>query len=280
MGLLTGMTAAWLGLALPEHVRGNEAPIPETPPAAACANARDERHEAVKVIDGQTLVVSDGREVRLAGVLAPEPPAAVAPEAWLPGQDAAQALAELVAGKTIELSFGKHRTDRYGRLMAEVFVIGGAEPLWVQRALVAKGHARAHMPFDPNPCSAGRFRELLTAEDAARRSGAGLWSHAAYRTLPASKPIEIMQARASFALVEGTVLSTAERGGRVYLDFGSDWRSDFTVVVPPRLVGRTPEDIAKVLALKGALVRVRGWVERRNGPSIEVRDLAEVERLD
>ena len=69
-------------------------------------------------------------------------------------------------------------------------------------------------------------------------------------------------------------------GGRIYLDFGSDWRSDFTVVVPPRLAGKTPEDIAKILSLRGARVRVRGWIERRYGPAIEVRDLAEIERLD
>jgi hypothetical protein len=67
---------------------------------------------------------------------------------------------------------------------------------------------------------------------------------------------------------------------RVYLNCGADRRSDFTVAVPMALVRDEPEAIARLEALAGKRIRVRGWIERRNGPFIAISTLAEIEVLN
>jgi hypothetical protein len=83
----------------------------------------------------------------------------------------------------------------------------------------------------------------------------------------------------NFEIVEGRIESVATRGGRIYLNFGSDWRRDFTVALRSRLVQSEPEKLQHLLSLKGTRIRVRGWIERRNGPLIDISDPNEIEFL-
>jgi hypothetical protein len=82
-----------------------------------------------------------------------------------------------------------------------------------------------------------------------------------------------------FTLVEGSVRRVAERGQRIYLNFGNDWRWDFTIIVPPAMTRTSGADLARLRSLTGSRVRVRGWIERRNGPAIEISNLREIEVL-
>ena len=73
----------------------------------------------------------------------------------------------------------------------------------------------------------------------------------------------------SWQIVGGAVVEAKNRGGRTFLNFGSDWRTDFTVVVSDEygtLMDAKPE------TLTGATVEVRGWIEMVNGPSIWLDD--------
>lgn len=254
--------------------------VPSQSADTDCPRGRDERHEAVRASDGATLVLADGREVRLLGIVPPEPPAGVIAEAWLPALAAREALSSLVIGKTVELSYGRPREDRHGRLLAEVYVIEAGTALAVADLLIAQGHARAVASKGGGDCAHSQFRRRLAIEDTARASHAGLWTHAAYQPLAALSPDDILRQRSDFVLVEGTVVSAVDRGTRLYLNFGHDWRRDFTVVVPGGRRVQTPDARAALLALSGQRVRVRGWVERRNGPSIEIGTAGEIERLD
>lgn len=117
------------------------------------------------VTDGDTLVVSDGRRVRLAQVDAPE-----TSECF--GSQATEALRRLTTARTLVLrppSEGPE-TDRYGRTLADVHV-GGVS---VNEALVREGAAEWFEQFaseDPDLA-----RRLRSAEEEARRAGRGLWS--------------------------------------------------------------------------------------------------------
>ena len=66
----------------------------------------------------------------------------------------------------------------------------------------------------------------------------------------------------------GTIASTARRGDVMYLNFGSDYREDATVIIPrdawPAFRKMQP------LSLTGKRIEARGWVVRHNGPEIEV----------
>ena len=81
------------------------------------------------------------------------------------------------------------------------------------------------------------------------------------------------------ALVEGEILSVGERRDRTYLDFGRDWSRDFHVTVPKRVWAAMVKAGEPASSFKGRRVRVRGIVEMRRGPSIELTEPALLERL-
>src|SRR5213076_2420124 len=93
------------------------------------------------VPDGETLTLADGREVRLAGILAPRPPLGWPPERpWRLAEQAKAALAELASGRRVELRRdGDAEGDRYGRVLAQVYRVDG---LWLQGELLRRGLAR------------------------------------------------------------------------------------------------------------------------------------------
>jgi hypothetical protein len=59
-----------------------------------------------------------------------------------------------------------------------------------------------------------------------------------------------------------------EGAGRIYLNFAKDWRSDFTVGVERKDVSAFTAAGIDLKGFAGKRVRVRGWVEWRNGPMI------------
>jgi hypothetical protein len=69
--------------------------------------------------------------------------------------------------------------------------------------------------------------------------------------------------------VEGKVWSVRESGGTIYLNFGRQWSQSLTVTILKRherafaAAGLAPK------RLENRRVRVRGWIEERNGPRIE-----------
>src|SRR5690606_29020787 len=70
----------------------------------------------VEVVDGDTLVLDDGREVRLVGIQAPKLPLGrTGFETWPLAEEARRALAELALGRTVRLGYGGRQVDRHGR---------------------------------------------------------------------------------------------------------------------------------------------------------------------
>ena len=83
----------------------------------------------------------------------------------------------------------------------------------------------------------------------------------------------------TFQIVVGKVLNTAANNGTIYLNFGQDWRRDFTVTISQddaktfRRMGVDP------LNYEGKLIRVRGIVQLMNGPEIVVGNPKQIELL-
>jgi endonuclease YncB( thermonuclease family) len=251
----------------------------EPPADERCTLAAGSSHTVVRVADAETIVVDDGSEVRLIGALAARVPSPGAPAPgttdWPSESQARAALERLLQGRNVELKFGARRGDRYGRLLAHVFVSDGSDKVWVQGYLLAQGFARAYALAGNAAC----LTEMLEKEREAREGVRGIWGVAAYRVLEATEIGELLRRRNSFEIVEGVVRDVAVTGGRAYVNFGSDWRRDFTAVVPPRLLRGSPETVIRLKALIGKRVRVRGWIERRNGPSVELAALGEIEEI-
>ena len=64
--------------------------------------------------------------------------------------------------------------------------------------------------------------------------------------------------------------SVRENGGVVYMNFGGRQSEQFTVTLAKRNEGIFKSAGLTLKALTGRVVEVRGWVEERSGPAIEV----------
>lgn len=246
--------------------------------AAACPpRATKALHTAVAVLDGETLRLEDGSEVRLAGVLAPRAPDLAAdPLDWPPARAARDALAVLVVGRPLAIATGARSPDRYGRLRAQVMIVEPSGTVWVQGRLVAMGHARVDA-LDPNRSCVGA---LLALEAEARTSGRGLWANLAYAPRRADRPIELLRLRHAYHLVEGRVAHVGVGRNRVYIGFGRRWIYDFTALVSGRDRARLEKAGIDLAGLEGKRVRLRGWIELWNGPLIRLTAPGQIEFID
>lgn len=248
-----------------------------TPAVADCDVRKQTKRAVVAVIDGETIKLDDGREVRLLGILSPRPPPGLAAGAsWPPADAARAALSALLTGRSVRIAVKGRHTDRYGRTLAHVFLIDGKKEAWVEERLVGDGHARVASTAEAPACIA----ELLKLEDRARRAKRGLWAHAAYQIRDAAKAHELADFVQSYQIVEGRVREAQERKRRLYLDFGDDWSKDLTAIVSGRDRKRFEAAKIDLKTLKGVKVRLRGWVERWNGPLINLTHPEQIEVLE
>jgi endonuclease YncB( thermonuclease family) len=231
----------------------------------ACA-AEAQGLRAAQIIDGDTIGLSDGRVVRLAGIMAPKPPWAPEPLATA----ATRILARLVGERTLGLAPTGAGIDRHGRVLAHVFDRDGS---WLQAELVRRGAVRV----DTLPDGRERAGELLRLEAEARAARRGVW---ASRAFAVRDPETARRYLDRFELVEGRVLKASTVAGRVYLNFGPDWRDDFTVAVPRENRPTFSAAGLDLRALQGKIIRVRGWIQWRDGPLIEAIHPEQIEVLE
>lgn len=254
---------------------------------ASCTLEDGARAQAVEIVDGDTVVLENGRQVRFTGIQAPKLPLGRANfEAWPLAAEARDALSAMTLGKTVSLHHGGRRDDRHGRILAHVFVAGGdGASLWLQQELLRLGLARVYTFRDNRACAA----ELLAVEGEARQARRGIWADPFYEIRDAADEQALDRLHGRFELVEGRVMSAAVVRGRIYLNFGEDWRRDFTVTVAPRdarlflddPIWRTLLDAADGQpGLEGRRVRVRGWLGRYNGPEMTLTHPEQIELLD
>jgi micrococcal nuclease len=120
-----------------------------------------------RVVDGDTVVLEGGASVRFLGMDAPEMERDGRPAEYLAHQSK-DFVADLIQGKTVRLEYDRERYDRYGRLLAYLFLPDGA---MVNLAVVRQGLARVYSQA-PNV----RYQETLNvAQQEAMAAGRGLW---------------------------------------------------------------------------------------------------------
>jgi endonuclease YncB( thermonuclease family) len=189
------------------------------------------------VHDGDTLVLKDGRRVRLIGINTPELARDRSP-AEPYAQEARDALAGLFKqGVTVGLRFDAERTDHYGRLLAHLYRADGDS---VQAWLLRRGYAMT-IAVPPNLGNQECYRR---AEEQASPDGAGLWALSYYRPLPSSR---VAADVTGFRLVQGQVERVGESKKSVWLNLEGGLalriaRTDlhyFPAFHPRDLVGRT-----------------------------------------
>jgi len=230
--------------------------------AAGCRFAPQGEGRVAGIIDSRTFRLEDGREVRLAGI---EP---VAADKAASGA----ALAAILPGRDVMLSGEDDTPDRYGRQPAFVFVAGSETP--VQGLLLAQGEALIAATVAEKDCAA----ILAAAEAEARQARRGTWADPA-AIKNAESPGDILAGIGRFTLVEGRVLSVRQAGATTYLNFGRNWTRDFAVTISRRASAAFEASGIGLKSLENRRIRVRGWVEARQGPRIEVLRVGQIELL-
>lgn len=216
----------------------------------------------------QTLHLADGRFIRLAEILAPAP----APAGFDPSAAAVIYLRQMALGRKVEVRFGGTQRDRYGVYAGHIYVAGEA-PLWLQEGLVSSGFAIVFPQADNHACA----QQLLRFEEAARKEKRGHWGLAYFKIFEASDPRTILNLLQTYQIVEGTVDHASENGGRITLHFGPEAKYGFAATVESavskRLSGQSAGGWDKLK------LRIRGWIDRKRGPSIRVSLAEQIELL-
>jgi endonuclease YncB( thermonuclease family) len=270
-GLWLGGMAGWRGTCVTAAITAGFAAMGGATPTFAQAQPSEIQAEQAcgadeigrgtvgKILDGRTLVLDDGREVRLAAIEVPPlagPPDA--PAAPRNGRAAAAALAALAGGDQVLLRRAETGLDRYGRMLAYAYILRDDDQFLLQRELVAEGFARVGDRIS-GVCSG----DLLSREKAARDAKLGLWGDPYYEVLDAETSRDALAHRGEFALVEGKVASVRESGPTIYVNFGRRRAGDITVTVLKRNERSFAAAGRDLKALAGRRIRVRGWVEQR-----------------
>jgi hypothetical protein len=90
---------------------------------------------------------------------------------------------------------------------------------------------------------------------------------------------DILAGIGRFTLVEGKVLSVRQAGATTYLNFGRNWTRDFAATISRRMMPAVEAAGLSVKSLENKKIRVRGVVEARGGPRIEVLRVGQIEVL-
>ena len=121
-----------------------------------------------KVIDGDTVELTNGERVRYIGINTPEI-AHYGKAAEYYGKEAKEFNKRLVLGKNIRLEFDEERYDKYSRTLAYVYLEDGT---FVNAELVKLGYAKT-MPIKPNTRYAELFKQMQNEAKIKRK---GVWA--------------------------------------------------------------------------------------------------------
>lgn len=222
-----------------------------------------------RVEQNGVLVATDGRAPKLESIRLPAGALDRAPQSW--ADAALSALRDLASGHLVTVTARAPKQDRYGRVRGQIFVVDDGE-VWLQTALLRKGLARVAIAPDRRECA----KELYAAEADARTRRLGIWSQPAYAVRDAQHVSS--NDMGTFQIVEGRVVNASVKS-RAYLNFGTDWKKDFTATIAPDDMKVFRADGIDPASYAGKTIRVRGIVEWHGGPEIEIGSPDDIEVL-
>ena len=126
-----------------------------------------EIYKVKRAIDGDTLLLTNGERVRLIGVDTPETKHPQKPVQYF-GKEASLFTGHMIGGKEARFEFEKHKRDRYGRLLAYVYLLDGT---FLNAEIIKQGYGFAYTryPFK-------YMQEFRRYEKEARENRRELWN--------------------------------------------------------------------------------------------------------
>lgn len=224
-----------------------------------------------KIIDGLTILLKDDTIIRLASLDIPDF------SDWrdAPYSYAAMDLLVETLPEGTEVMIYQTRMAKKGRLnrlkheLAHIMV--KKDDLWLQGLLLSHGLARVYT----TPNATELVDQMLNAENMAREASLGIWGNESDHKV--ITPEQTADHLGHFAIVEGTVQKAASVRNNIYLNFGKDWKSDFTIMLTPALRKQLSRQGINPLGLAQQKIRARGWLREYNGSLIELEDASHLE---
>ncbi len=200
-----------------------------------------------RVVDGDTVWLDDGRQVRLIGINTPELGHGDRPDQAL-SRNARNALQALIGDKPVRLVYGPERHDRHGRTLAYLELSDGSR---AGEKLLQKGLAFM-IAIPPNVGHVSSYRKI---EFKARAQKRGVWNHREYRVLEAG---QLSHDVTGFHIVRGQITNAGQTKKNIYLDIGKN----FTIVIARKKWHYFGGEPKRYL---GQRIHVRGWINRWGG---------------
>lgn len=231
-----------------------------------------------RIVDGDTVMLSGGERIRVLGIDTPELQGESETERRLARNAKAELKRLLAAGRVIPVGRPGH-VDKYERTLAYLHAPGkdGALGEDLGARLLDTGYARIYPSTHP------RLAPYLQLQDGARGRGRGIWTEEGVKALGLGFDVEIDAANAGAhvgaqARVVGEIVETHRSAGAVYLNFGPDWKRDFTAVIVKTQWELFPPTVER--DWHGRRVAVSGTIEERKGrPEIRLMSPSQVELL-
>lgn len=212
-----------------------------------------------QALDGDSLMLTDGRQVRLIGVNTPEinpssdkrKPATPQPLA----REAQRFSAARVDGQAVTLHFETERVDRYQRLLAHVTLADGTR---LEEALLREGLGWM-VAIPPN---VNELVRLQAAEAEARAARRGVWEKIEYRPVAAER---LTTKDGGFLILTGTVRAFRQSSRNFYFELTpqvslsvarEEWKRYFAAPAGPYATPQT---------LVGRKIVARGWASAYDG---------------
>ncbi len=232
------------------------------PARALCGRPQGEPVRVAEVSARGDLILQDGRTLRLAGIEDRGDP------------QARSILSHWLSAQPIRLEHLTKTADRWGRFSVRAFAPDRRGALIsVGEALIDAGLARVEIDPIARPCLA----TLLKLEEEARLAKRGLWGEMKFMPLAATDRASLLERRGQHVIVEGRVISIGQTRSQAFLNFGPYRSHDFSVVLDRAAQKSFDSTGIKISALEGMMVRVRGLLDVRWGPHIQIHDSEAVE---
>jgi len=242
--------------------------------ADACPATASNHAIVTGVTERLELILSDGRILRIAGLEAPGPTPAD-PDLPARGQEWLKAWLE---NRDIAFELADSRPDRWGRYAASVFASiaqGDIDFASVGERLLDRGFARVMQDQHKISCE----EQMLRVEETARIARRGLWNDPYYAVVEATDGAAFAERAGSFIVATGKLTAVREISPRMMLIFGPNRSSTLAVTILQRNVKIFEAAGLHFRDLIGQTLRVRGMLETRFGPEIELTRPNEIELI-
>lgn len=234
--------------------------------AQVCSTARvDAKGQVVKVYDGDTVRLADGRRLRLIGLDTPELGYGGIPDQPL-AQDAAQALSTLLEqhDSQVLMRYDAERRDEYGRWLVHLYLPNKTS---ITAHLLRSGLA-TWLTVPPDTYNLDCYQR---AEASARAANVGIWRLPEYQIIDSTN---LASNARGFHRVRSVVTRIGQSQCCVWLDL----EGDVALRVDRDDLGNFPG--YDFYGFEGEQVTARGWLYERNGElRMQIRHPAAIESV-